>query len=213
VKTVPGFRRVLFMPLLLALSVVALPRAGADPADTAIATIGDDDAPVVIDVYEDYLCPYSAAFQQEFGDRLTDAAVSGKLKVRYHMLHFLDPRSASGDYSSRAAGAALALSQHDPEDFAPLHQRLFAKGTQPKEHGTSDLSDDQLATIADDLGADEAAVSAIADGAQTDAAEDLAEQSAQELHESTGEISVPTVVKDGKRVDVDDKNWLRKLLG
>ncbi|WP_148223423.1 DsbA family protein [Segniliparus rotundus] len=201
------------MPILLVLSVVPVPRAGADPADTAVATIGDDGAPVVIDVYEDYLCPYSAAFEQEFGARLIEAAASGKLSVRYHMLRFLDPRSASGDYSSRAAGAALALFERDPEDFAPLHQRLFAQETQPKEHGKSDLSNEQLAKIADDLGADPGAVSAIADGAQTAAAEDLAEQSADELRQSTGQVSVPTVVKDGKPVDVDDKNWLRKLLG
>ncbi|MGL6233740.1 MAG: DsbA family protein [Segniliparus sp.] len=209
----PRLRAALLASFLTALSAAVAPGAGADPADTALATVGGDDAAAVVDVYEDYLCPYSAAFEREFGDRIARATASGKLQVRYHMLHFLDPRSASGDYSSRAAGAASALFQHDPEDFAALHKRLFAKGTQPKEHGASDLSDDQLAAIAQELGADDSAVTEIRGADETAAAHDAGERSAEELRETVGKISVPTVVAHGKKVDLDDKNWLSKLVG
>ncbi|EFV12885.2 DsbA family protein [Segniliparus rugosus] len=209
----PRFRPVLLTPFLIAMSVAAAPGSGADPADTAVATLGEDGATAVIDVYEDYLCPYSAAFERQFGDRITAAAASGKLQVRYHLLHFLDRLSASGDYSSRAAGAALALSRRDPAAFAAFHKRLFAEGTQPKEHGASDPSDDQLAKIAEDLGVDEAAAAVIRAGEETEAAEDLAERSAEELRETVGEISVPTVVEHGKKIDLDDARWLGKLVG
>ena len=69
--------------------------------------------PKVIDLYEDALCPVCAEFEAQFGQQINQAVDEGKLTVNVHMLTFLDPRSFSKNYSTRAAAALLCVAQED----------------------------------------------------------------------------------------------------
>ena len=64
-------------------------------------------SPKVIDLYEDALCPVCAEFEAQFGQQINQAVDEGKLTVNVHMLTFLDPRSFSKNYSTRAAAARV----------------------------------------------------------------------------------------------------------
>ncbi|EFV12884.1 thioredoxin domain-containing protein [Segniliparus rugosus] len=179
----------------------------------AIATVGKPEAKVTLDLYEDYLCPACALFEEREGERIAKAVEAGQLRVRFHMLNFLNRHSASGDYSSRAAGAALSVFQKAPDKFLVFHAKLLAQDTQPQEGGSSDLSDDQLAKIAEEVGAGAAAAD-IRSGANVKAAEDAAAASTRQLQSILKRASTPSVLKDDQPVDWQhDAQWLQKLVG
>ena len=72
------------------------------------------------------------------------------------MLNFLNPRSFSGDYSTRAAAALLCVAQEggtQPGLYLAYHSALFATDNQPAESGTADLTNEQLAELATSIGA------------------------------------------------------------
>src|SRR5699024_1383901 len=114
-------------------------------------------------------CPVCAQFESAFGEDIGQAIDDGELTVRYRMVAFLDSRSASGDYSSRAFAALLALADaagDQPGLVLAFHRALFDPAVQPQERGSDDLSDGQLADLAGGLGAPADAVTAIADGTE-----------------------------------------------
>lgn len=94
--------------------------------DTAIVVVGQDSAPVTVDVYEDFLCPACQRFEQLWGERVRMELTSGTIRVRYHLVNLLDDRSDPPGYSLRAANAALAVADVAPEKFLDYYQSLFA---------------------------------------------------------------------------------------
>ncbi|AZG48634.1 DsbA family protein [Gordonia insulae] len=190
---------------------------GVDDAvlsENAALIIGAPAAPQTIDVFEDFMCPVCREFEQQSGASITKAINDGTLRVRYHMLTFLDEQSSSGDYSSRAAGAAQCVgSGEDKEVFLKFHSALFAD--QPSEGGSSDLSNADLARIAGEQGASDATQKCIADGAKVDEAKQAAEQSQTQLAKATGgQVGTPTVLSGGQPVDgiMSGTGWLDQLL-
>ena len=128
--------------------------SGRDQGDTdqaALASsstmiVGPETAPL-IDVFEDPMCPVCKVFEQQSGPAITKAVTEGKLRVRYHTLHFLNSRSATGDYSSRAAGALTCVADEQNTDlFLRFHSALFA--AQPPEDGTGNITSPELARLA-----------------------------------------------------------------
>ena len=116
--------------------------------DGVVVTAGQPTAPVTIDVYEDFLCPYCERFETRNGDGLTAALNEGKAKVNYHALNILDARTTPPGYSTLAANAALCAV---PAGIWPaFHARLFAE--QPAE-GSAGLTAAQLSAIGTALGA------------------------------------------------------------
>jgi protein-disulfide isomerase len=128
------------------------------------------------------------------------------------MLNFLNRNSASKDYSSRAAGAAKAVFDKAPDKFLEFHKKLFEPGTQPQEGSSTDPSNDDLAKIAEQVGAGAAAAD-IRSGADVQAAAGSAKAAILQLAKITGNIATPTIVKDGKPVQWQDPQWLATLLG
>jgi protein-disulfide isomerase len=123
--------------------------AGTTDGGTAFA-LGPDDAPVTVDVYEDFLCPYCAAFETAAGDTLEELAADGTVRVRYHPLAFLD-RASTDDYSTRALNAAAVVADAaGTQAFLAFHDALFAE--QPAEGGPG-LPDDRLVELAAQAGA------------------------------------------------------------
>jgi protein-disulfide isomerase len=113
----------------------------ADGDGVAVGT-----GPVVIDAYEDFLCPFCRMFEERSGatlHRLIDAELA---TVVYHPLGFLD-RASTTAYSSRAAAASGCAADHGR--FLEFHDILYAN--QPPEGGPG-LSDEELIALGAQVG-------------------------------------------------------------
>lgn len=94
----------------------------------------DGDVPTV-DVYEDFQCPYCGQLEKTSGADLTKAARAGKIKLRIHLLSFLDD-NLGNDSSKRAANAAFCAA--DAGRFPQYHSALFAAQPAKEGQGYSD---------------------------------------------------------------------------
>lgn len=152
-------------------------------------TVGDPDAPVTVDLWEDFQCPACEAFEnQGSGQVLADAIEAGDVKVNYHLMTFLGPESV------RAANAAAAAVNESPEKFQALHDYLY--DNQPIER-SGGYDNDFLVQAGSEVGlTSEAYVTAVQEGHYTN----WVEQSAQDALES-GVESTPTVEVQGRRLD------------
>lgn len=101
----------------------------AAQGDTIVT--GSPQAPVTIDVYEDFMCPICGEFEKLYHQRLAQAAADGKAKVVYHPVAILDDYSVPPGYSTLAASATLCATQAGI--FPRFHDSLFA--AQPPERG------------------------------------------------------------------------------
>ena len=172
--------------------------------DVVIA--GDPDAPVTIDVYEDFLCPICGDFEDEYGDRLQQAAASGAATVRYHPVAILDGSSDPPGYSTLAAATALCAA--DAGIYPAVHESLFA--TQPEEDGTG-WTQAQLLQLGRDLGAGDDFTRCLReDGAQRVAA--ATRQARLDVAGPRG-LGTPTVLVNGEIADLGDRDWLDAALG
>ncbi|GED98864.1 thioredoxin domain-containing protein [Gordonia crocea] len=191
--------------------------SGLDPNGTVTSgntdlTVGSATAPVTIDLFEDALCPACGMFEKSQGEEVADAVRGGKLRVRFHMLNFLNESSPSRDYSTRAAAAMQCVAgEKNQELFLKFHSALFQQ--QPMEGGSSDHSNDDLAKIAREAGANEATQRCIANGTQVDAAAKAAQESVNQLSKAVGgNVSTPSVLLEGKKVDHSNPDWLKNIL-
>ena len=135
--------------------------SGTVPAHTAAGTagsafeVGNPQAPVVVDVYEDFQCPVCKQFETDAGKTMADLSDEGKIRIRYRPIAILD-RASTDKYSTRAANAAAVVADAAGTDaFLKFHTALFA--AQPAEGGAG-LTDDQLVSMAADAGAKGSAV-------------------------------------------------------
>jgi protein-disulfide isomerase len=98
---------------------VATPRI-TSPTDAVDGyAMGDPDAPVVIEVWEDFQCPYCQRFTMEVEPSVVEAYVkTGDARLVFRNLAFL------GDESQWAAVAASLAA--DQNMFWPFHDYLFA---------------------------------------------------------------------------------------
>ena len=81
--------------------------AAVDPAATPdYLIVGDPAAPVVVDVYIDYLCPYCSVFAADVEPHLESGVVeSGEANVVYHDVAFVHPTGSQAlAVGARAAG-------------------------------------------------------------------------------------------------------------
>ena len=170
------------------------PPTGPVPAGVSLAdgvTIGQSTAPVTLDLYEDPQCPVCAQFESQVGPTLSGWISSGKVKVHYHVISFLDSASTT-DYSSRAANALYAAAGVSADAFAKYHQLLYQQ--QPAE-GSAGLTEDKLVQLAQQAGAG-AAADQIRAGTYADYVARATDQSSK-----NGVTGTPTVLVDGKAVD------------
>ncbi|HET8591671.1 MAG TPA: thioredoxin domain-containing protein [Nakamurella sp.] len=187
--------------------------------DSGIITVSNGSPDLVLDIYEDGLCPVCGHFEGQFGEQISKAIDQGQLTVRYHMVDFLNSRSHSGDYSTRAYAALMAVAKGDGEKpgvFMQFHSALFDSKNQPVENGSSDLSNAQLASLAGANGASKTTQEQVSGGAEVQAASADAQSNLQKLSavaaKSGQNPGTPTVVKDGTPVQINDVDWLTKLL-
>jgi protein-disulfide isomerase len=176
--------------------------------DGVVVAAGQPTAPVTIDVYEDFLCPFCERFETRNRDALTTALNEGRVKVNFHALNILDARTTPPGYSTLAANAALCAV---PTGIWPaFHERLFAE--QPAE-GSAGLTAAQLSAIGTELGAGPAFTQCVESNgnaaAITAATETVATNPALQ---TDGQFGTPTVAVGGRKIDVSDSDWLQTAL-
>lgn len=149
---------------------------------------GPAGAPVTVDVYEDFLCPYCGMFEAETRDWLTQRAEAGDVQVQYHVVSILT------DYSTRAANAAaVVLDTAGPDVAARFHDLLYVH--QPPESGNG-LSDQQLIDLAVQAGASRSVIA----GPIENLAFEQWVQNATEAFSQKGFTGTPTVLVDGQQI-------------
>jgi protein-disulfide isomerase len=165
----------------------------ANTVDGTVIAVGSADAPVTVDLYEDFQCPNCKAFEDESGATIAGLVADGTVQVRYHGMAFLDT-SANDRYSTRALdAAAVVVDSAGTQAFQAFHDLLFAN--QPAEGG-SGLTDDQLVQYATQAGATGTTVQqGIRDLTYGDWVKKATDQASQD-----GVTSTPTVFVDGKEL-------------
>jgi protein-disulfide isomerase len=95
----------------------------------------------VIKIYLDYQCPVCQAFDVPNSSLIESKVSSGQWIIEYHPISFLDGRGSPNTYSSRAANAAICVSEYDPNKFSTFTDLLYAN--QPAEQ-TAGPENDKL---------------------------------------------------------------------
>ena len=87
-------------------------------------TMGDPNAPIIIDVFEDFQCPACVYYTEEVERRIAETYVaSGQVYYVFHHYPFLDSHSASKE-SQQAANASMCAMEQGL--FWEYHDILFA---------------------------------------------------------------------------------------
>ncbi|MEV6348996.1 thioredoxin domain-containing protein [Actinoplanes sp. NPDC051851] len=102
---------------------------------------------VVVDVYEDFMCPICNQFESASGSTLKDLATANTITLRYHPVAILDGASNGTEYSTRTAGAAAAAAQEGK--FTEFHDVLYAN--QPEENSDG-LTNAKIIELAKSVG-------------------------------------------------------------
>lgn len=185
---------------------VAAPTSGSDLG----LTIGQDDAPHTVVIYEDFLCPYCGELERATREDLMQLADDGTVQVEYRPFNLL---SSISDYSARSAAAfSLVLEQSGPEVAKKFHDLLFEN--QPSEQGPFP-DDAAIIALAVKAGADEGDLTeamANGDGEQwvTDATQAALD---------AGVKGTPTIIldgevfQDGRTMDEIGQNLIDQLQG
>lgn len=118
-------------------------------------TAGDAKAPVVVDIYQDYMCPYCGEFDRANAADLSALAASGQAQIRLHPMNFLDSASQGTKYSTRAANALVTVFKAEPDKVLAFNTALYE--AQPAEN-TPGLTDAQIAEQAKAAGVSDATI-------------------------------------------------------
>ncbi|MGH3584251.1 MAG: DsbA family protein [Mycobacterium sp.] len=187
--------------------------AVAAPVGDAIS-IGDPDALGQIDLYVDPLCPFSGKMVRAQGGEIGKRVEAGTLRVNLRFVDFLDKYSASGTYDSRAIYAAYVVADQSRSSDITWRfvQSIYSADQQPKEKGPTDLSNDQLADLANRVGAPQPAQDLIRVGLPIGYdPHAVAANNLTVLHQFP-KPGVPLVVINGQPVD-GESDWLAQLPG
>jgi protein-disulfide isomerase len=136
----------------------------ANNASPALGVISGSKAPATVDLYEDFGCPNCLNFEKATHALLEKDVAAGKAQLRYHPIAILDA-SSPNQYSTRAANAAICVSDVSVAQFVKFHDLLYGtykgKQVQPAE-GTAGPSDTSLETYAQKAGVPSKALSTLA---------------------------------------------------
>ncbi|ORB70150.1 serine/threonine protein kinase PknE [Mycobacterium scrofulaceum] len=175
--------------------------------------VGSSAAPLTIDIFNEPICPPCGSFIRSNAGDIDTAVNNKKLAVRYHLLDFLDDKSHSKNYSTRAVAASYCVAaQNDPKLYLDFYSGLFASNFQPAEDAPEDRTDGELAQLAKTVGADADVMTCIKSG------DDVATGKAKSANgyatlSGLGANSTPFVWDGNTSVNCQDPTWLTKLLG
>ncbi|BAX92586.1 serine/threonine protein kinase PknE [Mycobacterium shigaense] len=175
--------------------------------------VGSSAAPTTIDIFNEPMCPPCGSFIRSNANDIETAVDNKKLAVRYHLLDFLDDKSRSKNYSTRAVAATYCVAgQNDPKIYMAFYAGIFASDFQPQENAPEDRTDGELANLAKTVGSDANVISCIKSG--QDVSSGKAKSEAGDATLSGFNANGTPFVWDGtKQVNYQDPTWLTKLLG
>ncbi|MGX6605948.1 DsbA family protein [Micromonosporaceae bacterium Da 78-11] len=150
--------------------------------------------PVVVDLYEDFMCPVCNAFETRTGPTIKQLVADNKVTVRYHPVSILDRASNGTKYSTRAGGAAAAAAVDGK--FIEYHDVLYAN--QPEENSDG-LTDAKLIELGKSVGLGDSFATAVDDQTY-----DTWVGKATDTFSSRGFSVTPTIVVAGKVVQGTD---------
>jgi len=166
--------------------------------------LGATDAPATVTTYVDYMCPACKAFETENGPLLDELRDKGQVKVEYVPIAILDRFSQGTRYSTRSAGAAYCVAEHDPDALPAFTSAMYEN--QPEE-GSTGMPTTQIAQIASLTGVGEPGQRCITDETYNGYAAAVTDQASQD-----GVQGTPTVLVDGKPLEDLSKQGLVDLI-
>ncbi|MGD9620567.1 MAG: thioredoxin domain-containing protein [Mycolicibacterium sp.] len=178
--------------LYIVMSADEKPTAGEErsvrvESSSLIKKPGTEEPKAVVSLYEDFLCPHCAAFEQEAGPTLSKLIDSGAIAADYYMVGILD-RPQNENYPARAGAAAYCVADESVDAFRRFHAALYAQ--QPGEMGAAYPDNDRLIEIARQAGAGGGVPECIEKGTYVDMVKGLAT--------ATGIKSTPTIRINGE---------------
>lgn len=173
-------------------------------SDRGGLVLGDEEAPVTVTTYVDFMCPACEQFETENAALLDELREKGTIRVEYVPIAILDRFSSGTRYSTRTAGAAYCVAEHDPEQLPVFVSNLY--GNQPEE-GSTGLPQEQVVQIADAVGVGPEAQQCIEDGTYEGYAANVTDQASQD-----GVQGTPTVLVNGTFLDDLSKQGLVDLI-
>jgi protein-disulfide isomerase len=157
---------------------------------------GKPEAPVIIDIYQDYICPYCGQTERANQADLAALVASGQAAVRIHPMNFLDGASKGTKYSTRAANALVSVAKAEPDKIMAFNSALFAN--QPAEN-TTGLTDAEIANLATQAGVTKATIDTFASLTYADFV-----TSSNSAAFADGITGTPTVLVNGAEVPTRD---------
>ena len=181
-------------------------QASAPPALSPAAPTGVDGGPdgseqfaglvigtegPLVELFEDYVCPFCARLELNSGAQLRERALAGEFRLVMHPIAFLT------EDSPRAANASACVYQHEEFDtWVDFHEGIYER--QDPSEATGQFTNEILLTLADEVGAtSEASASCISEGSFNDW---VAAITAQAFARGVG--GTPTLAVDGTPTDV-----------
>jgi protein-disulfide isomerase len=190
---------VLVIAGLIGWGVLAGQEKKTDASTLTTPTVAVDDGtafavgtgPVVVDLYEDFMCPICHEFENQTGPAIQKLVDEKKVTVRYHPVAILDRASNGTEYSTRAAGAAAAAAEGGK--FLEYHGVLFTN--QPEEN-SSGLDNAKLVELGKSIGLGDAFAKAV-----NDKTYDSWATKVTETFSDRGYTGTPTILVAGKKVE------------
>jgi serine/threonine protein kinase, bacterial len=175
--------------------------------------VGSSHAGAVLDVFGDPLCPPCARLATSSAHDIRRAVDEKKVAVRYHLVNYEDSLSASGDYSTRAIGAALCVAAAgDPSRYQAFYTALFAPDFLPKiKPASADHTDADLAHLAQTLGASPRVGECINSKQRIASANNEAANASAFLKRLQGNLLTPMIFLGGREVDYANAGWIDNL--
>ena len=166
---------------------VVTPETLANPPDAEGSAWGPADAPVLIEEFSDFQCPFCGRFALETGPQLIEAyAGTGLVRFDYRHFAFIGPES------QRAAEAAECAAEQGA--FWPYHDIVFAN-QQGENRGA--FRDEALLAFAEAAGLDPEAFQACLDSGRY---RDVVLQESAEARQR-GVTGTPTFFINGQKVE------------
>lgn len=152
----------------------------------------EDSGKPVLEIHLDFMCPHCGTFEETNAEDLSTMVENEEATVHIVPRRFMDTQSTSGDYSSRAAGALVAVYADDPANALAFQQLMFAN--QPGPEG---LTDEQIRAFAEEAGASEQAISDIEAGTYQPWVRQVADPYGEETGGGTPYVEVDGTVFEG----------------
>ena len=111
---------------------VGLPIDGNGALTEAVA------APVIIDIYSDFSCPFCANFEATYADQLMELARDPNVSLRWHPVSVLDHEGGTG-FSTRAGAIFLETAVRAPQHLWAMNDLLLHNQQQAAGMPSEDL--------------------------------------------------------------------------